>query len=152
MISEKKLFLPNNCNIFTLSYVYIRYNDNLKPMKVIKFIILVNILVGSCFMTGCDDENDVEDDPFIIVSNVFAPDSNGKNVFFEVTEKGNNEVSLKIYTRAGVLVYSIEAVHCVWNGCSLNGQPMAAGIYHYTAEVRDSSPKISKCGFVQLYR
>ena len=118
-------------------------------MKVIQSIILVTI-VGFCVLLGgC---NDVEDnDSIIVVSNVFSPD--GDNIFFEVTTVDEDkDVSLKIYTRASVLVFSIEAKRCMWDGYSLSGQPMAAGVYHYTAEIRNSSPKISKCGFVHLYR
>ena len=138
--------------------------DNLKPMKVLYFtslralsFVISAAIIGCCVLPmGCtaDHGDDDEDDPIIVVSNVFTPDGDGENDFFEVKTKDddNRELSLKIYTRAGVLVFSHEARHCVWDGCSLTGQPMAAGLYQYTAEIRDSSPKISKCGFVQLYR
>ena len=130
-------------------------------MKVIDFTSLRNfsfiiwvIIWGWCFsLTACVAENDDDMDSIIVVSNVFTPNGEGENIFFEVTtEDQQKEISLKIYTRAGVLVFSIEAKYCVWNGCSLTGQPMAAGTYQYTAEIVDSSPKISKCGFVHLYR
>jgi len=125
-----------------------------EQLKALPFFIIVAILGCCIFSNGCTVKNDDEDsDPIIVVSNVFTPDGNGENDFFEVkTKDEDKEVSLKIYTRAGVLVFSIEARHCVWDGCSLTGQPMAAGVYHYTAEIRDSSPKISKSGFVHLYR
>ena len=124
----------------------------MKTMKVIQSIILATI-VGCCILSaGCAAENDDENnDSIIVVSNVFTPD--GTENFFEVTTADEDkDVSLKIYTRAGALVFSIEAKRCMWDGYSLSGQPMAAGVYHYTAEIRDSSPKISKCGFVHLYR
>ena len=88
----------------------------------------------------------------IIAPNVFTPNGDGDNDVFEVRSKDDNVVSLKIYTRAGVLVFSIEAKRCRWDGRSLSGQQMAAGVYCYTAEVRGSSPKVSKHGFVHLYR
>jgi len=145
--------LPDNCNIFILS-TYKQNNDNLKPMKVIQSIILV-IIAGICILpAGCVAEKDIDDnDSIIFVSNVFTPDGNEDNNFFEVTtENEDKDVLLKIYTRASVLVFSIEARRCMWDGYSQSGQPMAAGVYHYTAEIRDSSPKISKSGFVHLYR
>ena len=126
---------------------------NFSSLRTLPFVIMVTIL-GCCILpSGCAVENgDDEDDPIIVVSNVFTPNGEGENVFFEVKTKDDDEVSLKIYTRAGVLVFSIEARHCVWDGCSLTGQPMAPGVYHYTAEIVNSSPKISKTGFVHLYR
>ena len=153
--------MPDNCNIFIL-HTYNRNNDNIKSMKVIQltslrtlsFIFWATIFCLCFSLTGCVAENDDGDiDSIIVVSNVFTPNGEGENTFFEVTtEDQQKEVSLKIYTRAGVLVFSIEAKYCVWDGCSLSGQRMVAGIYHYTAEILDSSPKISKCGFVYLYR
>jgi len=127
---------------------------NFTSVKALPFIICVAILGWCFFVTGCNVENgDDESDPIIVVSNVFTPDSEAGNAFFEVTSKNTGDVvSLKIYTRAGVLVFSDEAERCIWWGYSLDGQPMASGVYHYTAEIRTSSPKISKSGFVHLYR
>jgi gliding motility-associated-like protein len=88
----------------------------------------------------------------IEVPNVFTPNGDGANDVFEVTSKERNSVSLKIFTRAGVLVFSIQAKHCRWDGNSLSGQAMATGVYYYTAEVTGSSPKVKRAGFIHLYR
>ena len=126
-------------------------NGNLKPMRVVQFIIFAVVLGWCCLQTGCVVETD--DDGFIIASNVFTPNGDTENDFFIVKSSDNKqEVSLKIFTRAGVLVFSIEAQTCVWDGCTLSGQPLPAGVYYYTAEIIDSSPKVSKSGFVYLYR
>jgi gliding motility-associated-like protein len=122
-------------------------------MKVKQFIILVSFLswgvsstpLGSCAMAQTPADS-------IVAPNVFTPNGDGENDFFELRSKDNNPVLLKIYTRAGVLVYSFEARLHAWDGCSLSGQPMAIGVYYYTAEVRGSSSKVSKSGFVHLYR
>jgi len=123
-------------------------------LRTYSFVIMAAIL-GCCILpVGCVAENDDdESDPIIIVSSVFTPNGDGENEFFEVISKNAGDVvSLEIFTRAGVLIFRIEAERCIWDGCSLSGQPMAAGTYHYTAEILDSQPKISKCGFVHLYR
>ena len=126
-------------------------------MSVIRFIIIV-VALGWCFSSECiAAENAVfamaqANNDTIIAPNVFTPNDDGDNDVFEVTSKEEDVVSLKIYTRAGVLVFSIEAKRCRWDGNSLNGQPLPGGVYYYTAEVRGSSPKVSKCGFVHLYR
>ena len=133
-------------------------NGILKPMKIIRFIILATVL-GWCFLPVHVTGNNVEAYSIaqvatdsIIAPNVFTPNNDGKNDVFEVKSKEGNVVSLKVFTRAGVLVFSIEARTCQWDGYSLSGQEMANGVYYYTAEVRGSSPKVSKCGFVHLYR
>jgi len=134
-------------------------------MRVLQFIILVPVLgwfFSLAHVIGNDASNgimfQIENDS-IIAPNVFTPNGDGENDVFEVTTKAvvdgvgtPKDVSLKIYTRAGVLVFSISAKRCIWDGRSLSGEKMAEGIYFYTAEVRDTSPKISKSGFVHLYR
>ena len=124
-------------------------------MRVIQFIILVAVL-GWYFspVDVAGKETGMEQQPtdYIIAPNVFTPNGDDENDFFIVKSENNQPVSLKVYTRQGVLVFSIEARVCAWDGCSLSGQPLATGVYYYTAEVRGSSPKVSKCGFVHLYR
>jgi len=125
----------------------------MKIIRITSLKALPFILLAVIFCWSCDNKITQEDDgdEYIIVSNVFTPDGDEKNDYFEVTTKDKaKEVSLKIYTRAGVLVFSIEALRCVWDGCTLSGQPMVAGIYHYTAEVVGT--EIKKNGFVYLYR
>ena len=126
-------------------------------MRVLQFIILVTFLgwffspthvfannAGNMLFQTANDS--------IIAPNVFTPNGDGENDVFEVKSKLNQVVSLKIYTRTGVLVFSISAKKCIWDGRSLSGEKMAEGIYFYTAEVKDSSTKVSKHGFVHLYR
>ena len=121
----------------------------LVTMKVLRFVI-VAFVFGSCFLTvSCLKEPDTD------AIMVFTPNGDGRNDVLEVTSKNGNKVSLKIFTRAGVLVFSIEAERCRWDGYSLSGKPLANGIYFYTAEtteIYDSSPKVSKNGFIYLFR
>jgi gliding motility-associated-like protein len=88
----------------------------------------------------------------VVAPNVFTPNNDGVNDLFEVTSSGGNTVSLKIFTRAGVPVFSITSKICQWNGRLLSGEEMANGVYYYIAEIPGSSPKISKSGFVHLFR
>ena len=118
-------------------------------MKVVQFFIVAVILVCCFLPVSCTKEPDIDS---IIV---FTPNGDGRNDVLEVTSKNGNKVALKIFTRAGVLVFSIEAERCRWDGYSLTGKPLANGIYFYTAEtteIYDSSPKISINGFIYLYR
>ena len=125
-------------------------------MRVRQFIILV-IFLGWFFSPTYVIANNAGNMLYqmadeIIAPNVFTPNGDGENDVFEVKSELNQVVSLKIYTRTGVLVFSISAKKCIWDGRSLSGEKMAEGIYFYTAEVKDSSTKVSKHGFVHLYR
>jgi gliding motility-associated-like protein len=139
-------------------------NDNFKLMRVIQltslralpFIILA-VIAGCCLSPVHAAGNDAgamaqTANDSIIAPNVFTPNGDGINDVFEVTSKEDRTVSLKVFTRAGVLVFSIEAKRCHWDGHSLGGQEMANGVYYFTAEVPGSSPKVKKAGFVHLYR
>jgi len=88
----------------------------------------------------------------IIAPNVFSPNGDGINDVFEVTSRNGNKVSLKIYTRTNILVFSIEALRCRWDGYSISGEDLPNGVYYYTAETVDASPKVAKAGFIHLYR
>ena len=127
-------------------------------MKFLKFIIKVTIF-GWCLslvhLTGCKK---TPNDSIIIAPNVFTPTdcsqlgNKDENDFFIVKSSDDKPVSLKVFTRANVLIFSEEAILCVWDGCSLSGEPMATGIYYYTAEIIDSNPKVKTYGYVYLYR
>ncbi|MDR1866167.1 MAG: gliding motility-associated C-terminal domain-containing protein [Bacteroidales bacterium] len=88
----------------------------------------------------------------IMAPNVFTPNGDQKNDLFVVYSVKDQPVTLRVYTRAGVTVFSITAKRCLWDGCSLSGEKMASGVYFYTAEISGSSPKITKSGFVHLFR
>ena len=124
----------------------------LKSMKIItsnSSWVLLFIMMTAIFCWACEVEQD--DGSIIVVSNVFTPNGDGDNNVFEVKSSNIGDVvSLNIFTRAGVLVFRIEAPLCRWDGCSLDGQPMANGVYFYTAEIRGT--KVKKSGSVHLYR
>jgi len=117
---------------------------------LMRYFVLV-LVIGWCFSSGHEVLAQTPTDS-IIAPNVFTPNGDGINDVFEVTSRNGNVVSLRVYTRAGVLVFSIQAVRCRWDGYSLSGQQMATGVYYYTAEIVGSSPRISTSGFVHLYR
>jgi gliding motility-associated-like protein len=124
-------------------------------MKTIRlFVILLTLMCfasvwGGAYGSACAAQVATDS---IIAPNVFTPNDDEWNQFFEVTSSAGNPVSLKVFTRAGVLVFSITAKICKWDGYSQNGDKMAEGVYFYTAEVPGSVPKVFKSGFVHLFR
>ena len=132
-----------------------------KSMRIIKSVMFAAIAAGCLLPMHAGEKSAnryinanlaMQAEDAILAPNVFTPNGDGDNDVFEVKSSEDNTVSLKIYTRAGVLIFSIEAKLCRWDGCSLTGQQMATGVYYYTAEVRGSTPKVTKCGFVHLFR
>jgi gliding motility-associated-like protein len=118
-------------------------------MRIVQYIIIF-IVFGWYFSQENVAAQTVNDS--IVAPNVFTPNGDGINDFFIVKSKENQPVLLKVFNRAGVLVFSIEARLCAWDGNSLGGIQMTTGVYFYTAEVRNSSPKVAKSGFVHLLR
>jgi len=88
----------------------------------------------------------------IIAPNVFKPSGSGNNAVFEVKSEKDNLVSLKIYNRLGELVFSADAKKCRWDGNLPNGEKAPVGVYVYSAEILDITPKIKKVGDVTLLR
>jgi gliding motility-associated-like protein len=64
------------------------------------------------------------------IPNVFTPNSDGINDFFEITGLPPYS-SLRIYDRSGIEVYRSETYQNDWDGRSLSGNPLPAGTYWY---------------------
>jgi len=110
-------------------------------------ILIAAIIVccGVCAINSCSDEKPAE-------CFVFSPNGDGVNDVFEVVSENDDAISLKIYTRTGVLVFSIEAVRCRWDGHSISGEEMSTGLYYFTVETVETTPKPITKGIVCLFR
>jgi gliding motility-associated-like protein len=88
------------------------------------------------------------------VQNVFTPNGDDVNDFFEVSSNGSVPLSLKIYTRTGTLVYKAEGYRVTWDGKTSWGLELNQGIYYYVLDAihGDQDNRFSKSGFIYLYR
>jgi gliding motility-associated-like protein len=88
------------------------------------------------------------------VQNVFTPNGDDVNDFFEVSSNGSVPLSLKIYTRTGTLVYKAEGYRVTWDGKTSWGLELNQGIYYYVLDAihGDQNNRFSKSGFIYLYR
>lgn len=78
----------------------------------------------------------VIDDTQISVPNVFTPNSDGKNDFFNITtNKTNLSVSGQIFNRWGKEIASWNTLTRGWNGESSGGSEAAAGTYYYLIKI-----------------
>jgi gliding motility-associated-like protein len=101
-------------------------------------------LIDSVFFDEC---------PSINVPNIFTPNGDGYNDFFEIPYSSIEIRSVQIYNRWGRVVFFSEDDTDFWDGAS-NGQPCADGAYFYV--IRYFNPKFNlvqeKAGSVQLLR
>jgi gliding motility-associated-like protein len=90
----------------------------------------------------------------ISIQNVFTPNGDGFNDYFMITSNGGFPISLRIFTRAGILVYEIEGTTLTWDGRTASGMELNPGIYFYTIKALKGDPnkRYSKAGVLYLYK
>ncbi len=84
--------------------------------------------------------------------NVFTPNMDGHNDYFNVKTDGNTIYDFRVYSRSGLKVYHTESPTIFWDGRSLSGIEMQPGIYYYTIEPINNEASGEKSGFVHLFR
>jgi gliding motility-associated-like protein len=85
------------------------------------------------------------------VSNVFTPNDDGVNDFFEVSTSGTCRIAFKVFSRTGMLVYQQEANILKWDGRNQYNKELPEGVYYYTIEDLDGKYETAK-GFVYIFR
>jgi gliding motility-associated-like protein len=84
-------------------------------------------------ITGCMDsvgfKIDVQGIPTI--HNVFTPNGDNVNDFFDFEENAMQEISVEIYNRWGQIVYSWDIPNYKWDGRDYDGRNLAEGVYYY---------------------
>ncbi len=90
----------------------------------------------------------------IVIQNIFTPNEDGKNDYFEIIPRTDVVLGFYVYSRTGILVYSIESPRIVWDGRTNNGVKLSTGIYYYVIRSVKGDPQglYNKSGFVYLYR
>jgi gliding motility-associated-like protein len=119
-------------------------------MDTFKVTLTVTDNLG-CTSTTSQDVLVMED---ISIQNVFTPNNDGVNDYFMITSNGGFPISLRIFTRAGILVYSTEGTTLTWDGRTASGQELNPGIYFYTVEALSGDPhnRYSKAGVLYMYK
>jgi gliding motility-associated-like protein len=93
-------------------------------------------------------------DEEIHVQNVFTPNGDGINEWFLITSHGGFPLSLRIFTRAGILVYKAEGTTVTWDGTTASGQKLDPGIFFYTVEALQGDPnkRYTKAGVLYMFK
>ena len=86
------------------------------------------------------------------VPNVFTPNGDQINDYFEVSTDGTTVYEFSVFTRTGTLVYHSLSPRIFWDGNSLDGIALKEGVYYYVIEEEGGSDPFEKAGFMHLFR
>ena len=86
------------------------------------------------------------------IPNVFSPNGDQVNDFFDVDTDGTTVYEFTIFTRSGSRIYHTLSPRIYWDGNSLDGKKLKEGIYYYVIEEQGGSTPFNKAGFIYLYR
>ncbi len=86
------------------------------------------------------------------VPNVFTPNGDQVNDYFEVTTDGVTVYDFTVFTRTGTRIYHSLSPRIFWDGRSIGGKELPEGIYYYVIEEEGGSEPFNSAGFMHLYR
>jgi gliding motility-associated-like protein len=87
------------------------------------------------------------------IPNVFTPNGDGVNDFFEVVTSGTSRLLFKVFTRSGAVIYEKEANIVKWDGKNYYGKDLPDGIYYYILEdISETKIYNTAKGFFYIYR
>jgi gliding motility-associated-like protein len=88
---------------------------------------------------------------FADLPNVFTPNGDSSNDFYIVEVTEPTEISFKVFSRSGMLVYEKVAGLIHWDGKNYYGQDLPDGIYYYV--IKDTEGLYNPAtGFFYIYR
>jgi gliding motility-associated-like protein len=86
------------------------------------------------------------------VPNVFTPNGDNVNDYFEVTTDGTKAYDFTVFTRTGTRIYHSHSTRIFWDGRSIGGKELPEGIYYYVIEEEGGSEPFKNAGFMHLFR
>ncbi len=131
-LNPTRIYHTGNYTVTLITYYLNKCNTNPDTMKA-------NISVDTCNL---------------IVSNVFSPNSDGKNDYFKFEADGFTEYHLKIFDRWGLKVFESTDTKLQWNGKVNNtGGDCPDGTYYYIFTSIDFNQQpFLQHGFISLIR
>jgi len=87
----------------------------------------------------------------LAIPNVFTPNDDDINDYFEVETDGETVYEFTVFTRAGIRVFHSSSPRIFWDGRSLSGEELKQGIYYYTIEEVGNETH-EQAGTIYLFR
>ncbi len=84
--------------------------------------------------------------------NVFSPNGDMKNDYFEVATHGDYLYTFRVFSRSGTQVHFSESNKIIWDGRTSGGREVPGGVYFYVIESKDTPTETQVSGFVHLYK
>jgi gliding motility-associated-like protein len=113
------------------------------------YVTLENETTGCVDSVGFMIEVQGIPEPF----NVFTPNGDDVNDFFDFGEYAMESISVEIYNRWGQIVYSWTIPNYQWDGRDFDGRNLAEGVYYYVlSSTGDDGQNYSKKGSITLLR
>ena len=75
-----------------------------------------------------------------LIPNIFTPNKDGVNDYFEILYYGTKPFHCQIYNRWGVLQFESNTSRIPWDG-TLSGKPVSDGVYFYVITIGDDTLK-----------
>ena len=102
----------------------------------------------------------IDDTTFLIevqgipdIHNVFTPNGDGVNDYFDFGEYGMESINVYLYNRWGELVFNWNTVDAHWDGTGLDGEDLPEGVYYYVLKaVGQDGFAYDKRGAITLLR
>jgi gliding motility-associated-like protein len=88
----------------------------------------------------------------LLVPNVFSPNGDEINDYFEVTTPGDYRYSFRVFSEAGLQVYYSMSPLIRWDGRTIGGQEAPPGVYFYVIQSDETPTETSLSGFFYLFR
>jgi len=86
------------------------------------------------------------------VPNVFTPNGDQINDYFEVTTDGTTVYDFSVFTRTGTRIYYSHSPRIFWDGNSPDGKALREGVYYYVIEEEGGTDPFQDAGFMHLFR
>ncbi len=88
----------------------------------------------------------------LMVPNVFSPNGDEINDYFEVTTPGDYNYAFRVFSEAGLQVYYSMSPLIRWDGRTTSGQEASPGVYFYVISSNETPTETSLSGYFYLFR
>ncbi|GEM_PF-2778132 len=108
----------------------------------------VLLIINSLDPDFCSDTTkitiQVEDTSYIVIPNVFTPNSDNYNDYFTVNSHYVENCTITVFNRWGTVVYGSDNEDIRWDGKNKDGSACPEGTYFYTLEAKGKDGKAYK--------